>query len=216
MQEGPEAHAPAFPGARSHSVPKATPTPRGPPAKPISRAPSLPLRLASPRPQDLCQALRTHQESGLKPQPSLLSKPTGGAGFSGGGRATPQSLPSCPSVAWSRFNPVVTVALLPPLLWGAHGLVGGPGLPHPPHRLCCCSWAELAEAWAAHQRLWCGEKAHVSSGYKHQKPRNQPGRGHPCLGSEGGADLCAGRLLGLWKLVFGARRHGRKVGMVEK
>lgn len=83
---------------------------------------------------------------------------------------TPQSLPSCPSVPWSRLSPVATEALLPPLLWGAHGFVGGPGLS--PHRLCCCSWAELAEASAAHQWMWCGEKAHVSSGYKHQKQRN--------------------------------------------
>ena len=74
------------------------PLPRGPPAKPVFRAPSLPLRLASRRPQDLCQALSTTRRLESNHFPSLLCQPIGGASLSGGGRAwspTPQSLLSC-------------------------------------------------------------------------------------------------------------------------
>lgn len=37
------------------------------------------------------------------------------------------------------------------------------------------------------------------------------------MGSEGGGDLCAGRLVGLWKLVcVWGRRHVRYLGTVKK
>ena len=77
-----------LPEAPSQPVPQA-PAPR-PAALPQSWSlEPLPSRWGWPRRgrRDLCQALRTHREVGIKPQPGLLPERMGGAGISrGGGR----------------------------------------------------------------------------------------------------------------------------------